>query len=301
MGGVPEVHLDYMFMGEEQEAGTLAMLVARERDSKATMTTVVPRKGVDGWVPKRIGAWMKELGLEHQDVVVKSDNEPALVALVELWGRFRAARGGGKLMVEHSPVGSSKSNGLAEKAVQDVQGMIRTMRSALEDKWGVKMSIDHPAWAWLVEYAAFLWTRFNVSKGGKTAYERLKGKRAKVHGIEFGEGVKWKRRREGGPSASWRACGRMAYTWELKEVQEKSWLETVEEFGLPAQCAERRGRNDGIASTSRWSRTCHGREVKAKEYEITMQSWRCASWTKTSRSDWRKKKINTCQNPDECI
>ena len=80
-------------------------------------------------------------------------------------------------MVEHSPVGSSKSNGLAEKAVQDAQGMIRTLRSAIEDKWGVKMAIEHPIWAWLVEYAAFLWTRFNVSKDGKTAYERLKGKK----------------------------------------------------------------------------------------------------------------------------
>ena len=61
-GCVPEVHMDYMFMGEEQEACTLAMLLARERDSKATMTTIVPRKGVDGWIPKRLGAWMKELG-----------------------------------------------------------------------------------------------------------------------------------------------------------------------------------------------------------------------------------------------
>ena len=100
----------------------MAMLVIRERDSKATLATIVPRKGVDGWAPKRIGAWMKEIGLEFQEVIVKSDNEPALVALIDAWARYRAARGGGKLMVEHSPVGSSKSSGLAEKAVQDAQG-----------------------------------------------------------------------------------------------------------------------------------------------------------------------------------
>ena len=34
---------------------------------------------------------------------------------------------------------------------------------------------------------------------GRTAYERLRGKEAKLPGFEFGEGVMWKRRREGGP------------------------------------------------------------------------------------------------------
>ena len=87
-------------------------------------------------------------------------------------------------------------------------GMIRTMRSAPEEKWGEQLAIEHPIWAWLVEYAAFLWTRYNVSKDGKTAYERLKGKKAKDYGIEFGEGIMWKRRREGGP------LGKLACMWE---------------------------------------------------------------------------------------
>ena len=38
-----------------------------------------------------------------------------------------------------------------------------------------------------------------IGKDRKTAYERLKGKKAKVQGLEFGEGVLWKRRPEGGP------------------------------------------------------------------------------------------------------
>ena len=43
-GGVPEVHLDFMFMGEEEGGKTLAVLVGRERWKKATMATVAPRK-----------------------------------------------------------------------------------------------------------------------------------------------------------------------------------------------------------------------------------------------------------------
>ena len=182
---MPELHLDYMFMGDEQDAKTLAILVARERGSRATLATVVPRKGVEGWIPKRLMAWLREIGLEYHEIIVKTDNEPALVALVEAWSRYRAAKGGGKMIMEHSPVRSSKSNGVVEKAVQEVQGMVRTMRSALEDKWGMKMSMEHPIWAWLIEYSAFVWSRYRVGKDGKTAYERINGEEVQSgwHGI----------------------------------------------------------------------------------------------------------------------
>ena len=43
---------------------------------------------------------------------------------------------------------------------------------------------------------------------GKTAYERNKGKKAKVLGIEFGEAILWKRRPVGG------ALGKLSCLWE---------------------------------------------------------------------------------------
>ena len=86
--------------------------------------------------------------------------------------------------------------------------MIRTMRSALEEKWGAKLDVAHPVWTWMAEYAGWLLTRFEVGHDGKTAYERIKGKSAKVQGMEFAEGVLWKRRREGGP------LGKLACMWE---------------------------------------------------------------------------------------
>ena len=60
----------------------------------------------------------------------------------------------------------------------------------------------------MVEYAAFLTTRCEVGKDGKTAYERVKGKEARVQGFEFGEGVLWKRKRAGGP------LGKLTCMWE---------------------------------------------------------------------------------------
>ena len=78
----------------------------------------------------------------------------------------------------------------------------------MEEKWGVKLEVDHAVWPWLVEYAGWLLTRAEVGADGKTAYERSRGKDAKLPGVEFGEGVLWKRRREGGP------LGKLTCMWE---------------------------------------------------------------------------------------
>ena len=204
---IPEVHLDFMFMGEETGGRTLAVLVARERGSKATMSTVAPRKSSGEWLARRVNAWMKEIGCAHGNITVKSDNEPALVALVEALGRERAVSGSGRMAMEHSPTLCSKSNGVIERAIRIVQGMVRTLRSAVEEKWGVSIGIDHAVWSWLIEYAGWLLSRCQVGKDGRTAYERIKGKRAKIQGLEFGEGVLWKRKRAGGP------LGKLACMW----------------------------------------------------------------------------------------
>ena len=98
---VPEVHLDSMFMGDEKEGKTLAFLVARERETRAVLSTVVP-------------------------------------------------------------VGSSKSNGIVERAIQSVQRMIRTIRSDIEGQWGVKIDATHSIWPWIAEHAGFLLMRFEV-------------------------------------------------------------------------------------------------------------------------------------------
>ena len=59
--------------GEEHEGKTLAILVAREKYTKSTFATVVPRKGTDQWVPRRLLAWMREIGLEHNEVAAHPD------------------------------------------------------------------------------------------------------------------------------------------------------------------------------------------------------------------------------------
>ena len=119
---VPEVHLDYMFMGDEKKGKTLAFLVAREKETRAVLSTVVPRKTTGEWIWRRLMAWLREVGLESVNIIVKSDNEPVLTSLVASWSTMRAMTTGSRMIIENIPVGSSKSNGIVERAIQSVQG-----------------------------------------------------------------------------------------------------------------------------------------------------------------------------------
>ena len=101
-------------------------------------------------------------------------------------------------------MGSSGSNGRVERAIQSVQDQVRVMRVALQDRWKVDVSHRHAVFPWMLEYAAHLLNRYEVGRDGRTAYERLKAKKAKPLGMEFGELVQWRTRPNRG-RCSWEA------------------------------------------------------------------------------------------------
>ena len=166
---------------------------------------------------------MREAGCEVEAVVVKSDSEPALVKVVEEIGRLRAARGGRGMVVEHSPVHSSKSNGIIERTIQRLQGIIRTWRSAVEDKWGVKLEAEHRIWPWLVEAVGWTMTRAEVGKDGKTAFERIRGKQCTSQVADFGECIRYRSLKEtGAGETSSRQGGEMESGWVFVNDRIKS-------------------------------------------------------------------------------
>ena len=147
---------------------------------------------------------MREVGCEQGEVIIKSDQEPAMLALLTKISEVRASKGGGRCIFENSPVHSSGSNGVIERAIQAVEEIARVVRNALEKKWKTKIIGKHVLWAWLFEYGALLLNRMEVSKDGKTAYERSKGKKARERkrgssstssAKEFGGGKARKRQR----------------------------------------------------------------------------------------------------------
>jgi hypothetical protein len=208
-GEMLEFHLDFMFPGDEKEAGnTLTALAMKERHTGMTMATVIPDKSTGRFVTERIGAFLHEVGGLHGDIILKSDQEASAKAVVDAVTRLKAEKGSGRVVPEGSPVASSASDGVVERGIQSVLAQMKSMRSALEEKWGVaKIAAKHPIMAWLTEYAAHLLNRFEVGRDGRTAYERSKMKKATTLGLEIGEGVLWKRKPVGG------ALGKLTCMW----------------------------------------------------------------------------------------
>ena len=73
------------------------------------------------------------------------------MSIIEEVGKIWAQRGGGRFVVENSPVGSSQSNGVAEEAIQSVQGLVRVLKLALEKRWGIQIPDRHSVIPWVVE------------------------------------------------------------------------------------------------------------------------------------------------------
>ena len=71
---LPEVHVDYMFMGGVEDEGTKCILVAKDRDTRMVMSSVVPLKGASHEFPAmRVRAFINELGFEHTKLILSGN------------------------------------------------------------------------------------------------------------------------------------------------------------------------------------------------------------------------------------
>ena len=194
--GLPEFSFDYCFPGDEF-GFKLTVLVGKERTTGMVMATVVPEKGSKGkFTADKCLDFFAECGSRNGDIVLKSDQEPAIAYLVKDLVLERGDEKGSRTIVEESPVGSSGSNGVVERAVQTVEGQIRVLRFALEARIGKDVPAGSNVVVFMAEYAAYLINRLEVGKDGRTATERNKGKAATVMGVEFGEKVMYRKKRK---------------------------------------------------------------------------------------------------------
>ena len=73
---------------------------------------------------------------------------------------------------------------------------------------GVKIDGRERIVAYIPEYAAYLLNKLQMGSDGKVAYERIKGKRLWILGLEFGEKVLYKKRSLPSGGLVQRSCGR---------------------------------------------------------------------------------------------
>ena len=117
-GQVPEIHSEYCFCRNRRgDRLYRPVLVTKTRGKRAFSAHAVPKNGTGGgWIVQQLLRDLKKWGL-RSDLILRSDGEPALLDLLDKVSNLR----GKNTMIETSPVGDSRSNGLAERAVQSVQ------------------------------------------------------------------------------------------------------------------------------------------------------------------------------------
>ena len=200
---VPRAAMDYGFIKEDQtttedEHGEavvakvcMTILVMVETLCNSVWAYAIEGKGAAStdWLAPRIVEDMGTIGMAKERIITKSDQEPAIVQLQHEVARLRKDAG---TAIENSRVGDSNSNGAVERAIREVKGMTRTLRCHLEDKLNKKIKLDDPIVPWMVRHAAYIITRCRVGPDGKTAMQKLKGRRVVTQMVPFGEAVLFK-------------------------------------------------------------------------------------------------------------
>ena len=177
---LPEYSFDYCFPGDEL-GYKWTVLVGKERGTKAVMATTVPMKGGTGkFAIDKCLEFLEENGDAEGKVLIKSDQEPAMVYVVK--GIVEGRTEGGTV-VEESPVQSKGSNGIVERGVQGIEGDIRAIFLSLQERMGRKVDARERIVAFIPEYAAYLGNRLHKGDDGKTPYERVKGEETDGAGI----------------------------------------------------------------------------------------------------------------------
>jgi hypothetical protein len=162
--GLSEYSFDYCFPGDEL-GYKLTVLVGRERVTGASFATAVPTKGSTGrFTIKKMLEFVEELGDGSQQIVVKTDQEPSIEAVV---GELVKEREEGRTIVEESPKQSSGSNGIVERCVQGTEVHLRVILLEFESRVGEEVDAKEPIVTFMPEYAAYLLNRLEVGKDGK--------------------------------------------------------------------------------------------------------------------------------------
>ncbi len=186
---VSEFGMDYMWMTEKKERKDTStgleapILVQKDSKTRAIFAAFVSTRGKDEYAVKHVCMNLDWLG--HKRVTIRSDQENSIEDLIQEVKKRTSV----EITQKESPVGESQSNGFIERAIQEVQKQTRIIKSAFESKLGVKLRRDHPISAWLVIHAANVINRFRVGNDGRTAYQRVTGKKFEKEVVEFGEVV----------------------------------------------------------------------------------------------------------------
>ena len=199
---VVRVSMDYCFLTEDVKGKetehkeevkanvSMTVLVMSETLCRSIWAYAVRSKGAtEAWMVEQIVEDLETIGLSNERIILKADQESSITDVHQAVAKLRKGQGSA---IEQSRVGDSNSNGRIERAIQDLKGLIRTLRSALEAKIGSKIQLSDPIVPWIVRHAAHIINVSRVREDGRTAWQKMKGRRSNTKMLPFGEVVLFK-------------------------------------------------------------------------------------------------------------
>ena len=160
--------------------------VAKDRRIGMTFAAAVSMKGGgDPHAARLLAKWIDGLGC--QEVTVRTDGEPGICELIR---RVRELRAEETIVVDEiSPSGDSAGNGIAERAILTVGGLVRTTKAVVEENVLEGRDAGPCLTAWMVHHAAQVICACMVGADGLTPFRRLKGRKFGTPLAGFGERV----------------------------------------------------------------------------------------------------------------
>lgn len=151
-------------------ADAVKILVGRGRKCRVYNVVPVPQEGDDEteYATRKVLRFLEFL--EYESEVLKSDQEIAL----------------GKVLknARHTRVTILKR--CSNSPLSMTQGVMVSLKSALERKINVKVPHHWCVVAWFVEHAINLLTFLKIGKDGKTPFQRLRSKKLRAQLVECG-------------------------------------------------------------------------------------------------------------------
>ena len=160
---VPVISMDYLFvtpkgvvsrdeLPEDEATTVLKVVVVFDSTTKCIFAHGIPKKGAEPYTVQCVVDDIAWLG--HCRVVIRADNEPAMLALVLEALRGLRVEGLSSVATEGSVPYDPQTNGAAEVAVQLTKKQMRATLLTLQKQLQAEITPTHPVVAWMVAHSA---------------------------------------------------------------------------------------------------------------------------------------------------